>query len=147
MKSYQTILMFLMPFANEIANALTISDTLDDTKFRRLYKPCDEDMTSKLESGLIDFIALFGICWNVSYMGSKFGTRAGVFYGCIVVLLSFIIPNQFMEKFVNLYGGKYNSTKLISCVLFILFLLLIELIACKYIKLMGWKYNRFSSLL
>ena len=89
---WHKILMFVLPFSNEIANALTISHTLKDTPFKRLYKPCDEDITKKIESSIIDAVALIGICWNVAYMGSKHGTKMGLLYGCIVLSLSFIIP-------------------------------------------------------
>ena len=145
MKQYQNILMFILPFSNEIANALTISQTLKNTRFKRLYKPCDENINFKIKSAIIDFIALIGICWNVGYMGSKHGTKASLFYGSIVITLSFIVPNLFMEKFVNLLGkNRINIPKISMCIIFIMILLFLELIFCNLIKSMNWKYNRFS---
>ena len=155
MKQYQHILMFILPFANEIANALTISENIYGTEFSRLYKLCDGNMEDRVRARFIDSVALFGIAWNISYMGSKHGTMAGLIYGCIILLLSFILPNLFMEEFINLnifdtYISKLkdkkdlNIHKLILCISFIIFLLLIEILSCSYIKTINWKYNRYS---
>jgi len=133
--------MFILPFMNEIANALTISHTLKDTPFERLYKPCGENITKKIESSIIDSIALFGICWNVAYMGSKHGTKMGLIYGCIVLLLSFIIPNLFMERVINsLPYSQNNKVKLFGSFIFICVLLLTEILACNHLKDMKWKF-------
>ena len=135
-------LMFILPFANEIANALTISD-LDE--FSRLYKPCDKSLTLQVESNIIDAIALFGIIWNVSYMGSKHGTKMGVIYGIIILLLSFIIPNTFMELVINNLPHSDNKyVKLFGSLSFIIVLLLIEVWVSKRLKGRVWKYARYS---
>lgn len=144
------ILMFLLPFSNDIANALTISDVGD---FKRLYKPCNHDIDSKLKASLIDLIALFGIIWNVSYMASKYGTRAGCIYGFIILILSFIIPNEFMEISVNYICNMKNTKenecsvilKFIACILFISILLIAEILTSRYLKNKRWKYSaRYS---
>jgi hypothetical protein len=129
----QIYLMFILPFANEVANALTLSKLLDDTPFQKIYKPCDEKLIPIIETSLIDSIALFGIIWNTAYIGSKYGTREGCIYGGIVVILSFIIPNSFMETFVN-YLPNNRNIRLFGMICFILTLLSIEIIASKYIR-------------
>ena len=144
-------LMFILPFANDIANALTISRV---GPFKRLYKPCGGDDDS-LRANFIDIIALFGIVWNTSYMSSKHGTKAGCIYGIIILLLSFIIPNLFMERFINYFcrreieliednkGAKCSvAVKFIVCIIFILPLLIIEIIFSNYLKEYKWKYSR-----
>ena len=137
---WHKLLMFILPFSNEIANALTISHTLEKTPFQRLYKPCDEDITKKIESSIIDSMALFGICWNVAYMGSKHGTQMGVLYGSIVLLLSFIIPNLLMERIINsLPYSDLNIVKLISSVIFIVILLVLEIFSSNWLKSLKWK--------
>ena len=139
---WHKILMFILPFSNEIANALTISHTLKDTPFKRLYKPCDEDITKKIESSLIDALALIGICWNVAYMGSKHGTKMGLLYGCVVLSLSFIIPNLAMEPIVNdVFKAKTNLSKLVVSMIFILILLSLEIYSSNYLKSMDWKHK------
>ena len=139
---WHKILMFILPFSNEIANALTISHTLQNTPFKRLYKPCDEDITKKIESSIIDGLALFGICWNVAYMGSKHGTKLGLLYGCIVLSLSFIIPNLVMEPVVNkLFNAETNLSKLIVSMLFILVLLTLEIYSSNVLKSMKLKHK------
>ena len=124
--------MLILPFANEVANALTLSKILDDTPFKRLYKPCDEELMPLIKSSLIDLIALFGIIWNTAYIGSKYGTKVGCIYGGIVVILSFIIPNAFMETFVN-YLPNNGRIRLFGAVCFILALLSIEITASKHL--------------
>jgi len=136
-------LMFILPFANEFANALTISGALDNTPFKRLYTPCDEKLTKQLQSSVIDFIALFGIMWNVAYMGSKHGTKMGVIYGIVILLLSFIVPNLLMEPIINsLPNSKNRYVKLIGAITFIFILLSIEIYASELLKNLKWKYTR-----
>ena len=145
------ILMFILPFANDIANALTISDV---GEFKRLYKPCGGDDDS-VRASFIDMIALFGIIWNVSYMSSKHGTKAGCIYGLIILLLSFIVPNLFMERYINYFCRREIEliednndakcsviVKFIVCTMFILFLLTLEIIISNYLKKYKWKYSR-----
>ena len=143
-------LMFILPFSNEIANALTISQ---EGVFKRLYKPCRHDINSKLRSSLIDLIALFGIVWNVSYMASKFGTTCGCIYGIAILILSFIIPNALMEPSVNYIcdmAHKQNKEctviiKSIASFSFIIILLSIEIIVSNHIKKLKWKYSNRGS--
>lgn len=142
---YQIYLMFILPFINEIANALTITQ---EGPFKRLYKPCNKEITFKLESSIIDLVAFIGIMWNVSYMGSKHGTRTGIIYGIIIVSLSFIIPNTFMEMSVNYIAQKFNGNYIIksfAAFSFIAILLLIEIIVCNKLKKIKWKYSRYSA--
>ena len=88
------LFMFAMPFANEIANAVTIGG---GGRFKRLYKPCSTDIITKIKSSIIDTIALYGIIWNVAFMADKHGVKKACSYGLSVILLSYIIPNLFME--------------------------------------------------
>jgi len=139
--------MFILPFANEIANALTLSKILSDTPFRRLYEPCDPKLEPIIQSNTINSIALFGIIWNVSYMGSKHGTKMGCIYGTIVVLLSFVIPNAFMKTIVNsLPDTGRGYTRMLGAFGFILVLLSIEIVASKYLRSLPWKYSRYSKV-
>jgi len=139
------ILMFLLPFANDIANALTISHTLDGTPFNRLYRPCSQSLNQKIKAGVIDSIALTGICWNVAYMGSKHGTKMGLIYGLIILTLSFIIPNLFMEPLINsLPYSQNNKVKLFGSFIFISVLFLTEITVANRLKNMKWKLKIYS---
>lgn len=134
-------LMFTLPFANDIANALTISKI---RIFSNLYKPYSIEPADVAKSEFIDSIALFGIIWNVSFMASKHGTRMGVGYGMIVLLLSFIIPNALMEPTVNHLSDK-KIYKTLGAFAFILILLFIEIKCSRILHGLKWKYSRFAA--
>ena len=137
----------LLPFSNEIANALTISEI---GPFKRLYKPCDLAIRNIIFSGAIDFLALFGIIWNVAYMGSKHGSKMGCIYGLIIILLSFIIPNILMEPAINSlckikFIGCTKIVKLLLAVGFIILLLSLEIFLSHSLEHQRWRYNRRES--
>ena len=92
------VLKFIMPFSNEIANALTISG---EGEFKRVYKACPESWTEMEIKTIIDVLALTAICWNVSEVSYTDGVKKGILIGIMLIIVAFIIPNLFMEPFVN----------------------------------------------
>ena len=92
------VLKFIMPFSNEIANALTISR---EGIFKRIYKVCPDNWQETTIKTMIDMIALIAICWNVSEISYTTGVYKGILVGIMLIVVAFIIPNLFMEPFVN----------------------------------------------
>jgi len=92
------VLKFIMPFSNEIANALTISK---EGEFRRIYKSCPETWIEIETKTVIDVLALTAICWNVAELSYTDGVKKGLLMGFMLIVVAFIIPNLFMEPFVN----------------------------------------------
>ena len=71
----------------------------------------------------------------------------------IILILSFIIPNEFMEISVNYICNMKNTKenecsvilKFIACILFISILLIAEILTSRYLKNKRWKYSaRYS---
>jgi len=87
-----------MPFSNEIANALTISG---EGKFKRIYKSCPQTWAEIEIKTVIDVLALTAICWNVADVSYSDGVKKGLLMGVMLIVVAFIIPNLFMEPFVN----------------------------------------------
>jgi len=134
-----SILKFALPFSNEIANLLTISE---EGPFTRLYKPCPHSWTEFSSKTIVDVIALTGIVWNVSHVSTKYGYIKGIIYGCMLILIAFIIPNLSMEPSINMLCG-YNKTKNYKCshtkklivgLLYIFVLFILEIILSIVIK-------------
>ena len=92
------ILKFIMPFSNEISNALTISE---EGIFKRLYVACPHNWSEIGSKTFIDVLALIAICWNVADTSHYNNVKKGVLVGILLIILAFIIPNLFMESFVN----------------------------------------------
>ena len=92
------VLKFIMPFSNEIANALTISR---EGVFKRIYKSCPHKWSEIEIKTVIDVLALTAICWNVADVSYSDGVKRGLLMGIMLIVVAFIIPNLFMEPFVN----------------------------------------------
>tara|TARA_Y100000817_G_C16818038_1_gene527552 strand:- start:890 stop:1327 length:438 start_codon:yes stop_codon:yes gene_type:complete len=141
-----TGLQFIMPFTNEIANALTISK---EPGFERVYVPCTHNWKELEEKTIIDVIALTGILWNVSIVGSKHGERAGLAKGFMLIIVAFVIPNVFMEDFVEIFcGNKEDESKcshhlkLFTGIIFIVLLLACEYFLSYLLNKVNWKKKR-----
>ena len=92
------VLKFIMPFSNEIANALTISG---EGRFKRIYKACPQSWNEMEIKTVIDVLALTAICWNVADVSYSDGVNKGLLMGIMLIVVAFIVPNLFMEPFVN----------------------------------------------
>ena len=139
-------LLFLMPFANDIANALTISK---EPGFERVYVPCTHNWTELGDKTVIDVIALTGILWNVSIVGSKHGEIAGLAKGFMLIIVAFMIPNLFMEYFVETLCGDEeeeskcsHNVKLFTGIVFIIILLGCEYFLSQLLDKVKWKKKR-----
>ena len=114
-----SILKSLMPFANDIANSLTVSGI---PGFENIYKACPESTEQLLIKTSIDVIALIGIIWSICLITSNKGLNAGLAYGIMVIIVAFVIPNIFMDKFVDLICGEVDeptggSPRVLGCIL------------------------------
>ena len=92
------VLKFIMPFSNEIANALTISK---EGAFKRIYKPCPHTWQEMETKSIIDVLALIGLCWNVADISYDGGIKKGLLMGIILIIIGFVFPTLFMEPVVN----------------------------------------------
>ena len=87
------------PFANEIANVLTLSGIVP-----RLYpnandgKLTDSDL---LKKAVFDVIALTGIVSNVAIYTNKYDYKLGVAKGILFIIFTFVIPNIFMDNILD----------------------------------------------
>ena len=136
------IIRVIMPFTNEIANALTISE---DKIFKRLYKPCASTWLEAETKTIIDVIALIGLCWNVAEMSHSNGVKHGTLMGIVLVIIAFAMPNLFMEPFVNKIcvndeddedtpdNNCSHLMRFLTAVFFILILIICEHITSKFI--------------
>jgi hypothetical protein len=135
------IIRVIMPFTNEIANALTISE---DKMFKRLYKPCASTWLEAETKTIIDVIALTGLCWNVAYMSHSNGVKQGTLMGITLVIIAFALPNLFMEPFVNQIcendeddedtsDNCSHLMRFLTAVFFIFILIICEYITNKFI--------------
>lgn len=143
------LLRYITPFANDIANILTISGK---EPFDRIYKPCPTSWVELEAKTFVDIIALGGIVWNVSYVSNKYGNYKGIIYGWMLIIVAFMIPNLTMELFVNylcdesisfkhLYGDEESKTKecmyyykLILGLSYLLILFILEIVFSMIIK-------------
>jgi hypothetical protein len=130
---------FGAPFSNEIANALTISE---DPVFKRIYKSCPHTWTEIEMKTTIDVIALTAICWNVAETSYHNGVKLGLSVGIMLIILAFIVPNLFMEPFVNKICGNDEESPENNCghlirffaaVGFVIILLICEYFANKFL--------------
>ena len=96
--NFADALKLLMPFSNEISNALTISE---EGVFKRLYVACPHRWDELTTKTFIDVLALVAICWNVADISHSNTVKKGLLVGILLIMVAFIIPNLFMESFVN----------------------------------------------
>lgn len=144
---FDQTLIFLMPFANEIANALTISK---EPGFERIYVPCTHNWKELEIKTLIDVIALTGILWNVSLISAIHGVNAGLAKGFMLIVVAWIIPNVFMENFVELICGTKQDeetkcshhVKLFTGIVFVMILLTCEYLLSYLLGKVSWKKKR-----
>ena len=150
MNNVKDVIKFILPFSNEIANALTLSR---EGPFKRIYINCPYSWNEIGMKAFIDMMALSGIIWNVSFVSSKYSLNKGFIYGITLIILAFLIPNITMESFINIVckdskGSKdskdnhilnlpkkkcNNHIKLLVGLLYIGFLFRLEYIASKII--------------
>lgn len=139
-KNWTDTLIFVTPFANEIANLLSI------TLFKpylgvTLYPHHPETFNKELLKTLIDIIAIGGIIYIsiIESHKSNYITN-GLVYGLLYLIFAFSIPNLFMSKILNIFDNKdsentlsNNLKKLAAGIFFIYILeLCINLIMCSY---------------
>ena len=98
----------LMPFTNDIANILTVSDI---PGFNRFYVECPTNFTELGAKTIIDVITLIGIIWSVCLITAEKGLSAGFANGIMVIIVAFVIPNIFMERVVNGICGNEEDDK------------------------------------
>ena len=101
------ILKFIMPFSNEISNALTISE---EGIFKRFYVVCPHSWNELTLKTIIDVLALTAICWNVADISHHNNVKKGLLVGVLLIIVAFIIPNLFMESFVNKICDTENKS-------------------------------------
>lgn len=117
------ILSYVLPFINEIANTLTSSNI---PIFKGLYKHCidkyllpsniiktiskekicsNRDIISKL---LIDILGLLGIIINIAKNAIQYGYLTSILNGIIIVILSFVIPNLYLQRIIVKIKKRYK---------------------------------------
>ena len=140
-KNWTDTMIFITPFANEIANLLSI------TLFKpylgiTLYPHHPETFNKELLKTLIDIIAIGGIIYISIIESHKSNYISnGLVYGLLYLIFAFSIPNLFMSKILNIFNNKDSSEntlsnhlkKLAAGIFFIYILeLCINLIMCSY---------------
>ena len=133
------ILKFIMPFSNEISNALTISE---EGIFKRLYVVCPHSWDELTIKTFIDILALIAICWNVADTSHSNNVKKGILVGALLIIVAFIIPNLFMESFVNKICDTENKSsekcnhfmRFSTAVVFIFILFVCEYFGMDFIK-------------
>ena len=147
-RNIERILRFVLPFSNEIANALTI---YHEGPFKRLYVACPDSWLEFRNKSAVDMLALSGIVWNVSDVSSSSGLYKGLLQGIMLIVVAFLIPNLTMEPIINyvcsgdtdnVYDDDTdsatnkcsNSTKLIVGFSYIGFLFILEYVMSNIIR-------------
>ena len=109
------ILSYILPFINEISNILTASNL---KPFKGLYKRCvdryllpsnvikiisknkictPQELRSKI---IIDILGLLGIIINIAKNAIQFGYLTSILSGIVVVMISFVIPNLYLQRII-----------------------------------------------
>ena len=134
------ILSYILPFINEISNILTASNL---KPFRGLYKRCvdryllpsnvikiisknkictPQELRSKI---IIDILGLLGIIINIAKNAIQFGYLTSILSGIVVVMISFVIPNLYLQRIIisikKYYKLKYRNSSIIIGLFFIAF--------------------------
>lgn len=122
MKSISDFLLFITPFFNEFANLFTLTFFLPLYKLN-LYAHHPHSMMEVFIKSLIDMIALTGIAANASHVASQesdseLGFELGVVKAFLYLVFAFMIPNLFMEDFLNMLP-KNNMTRLAAGIVLI----------------------------
>ena len=126
------VLLFILPFANEITNLLTL--TIFDPQYNiKLYYHHPKNLDQDIQKTIIDLIALSGILY-ISAQEAKDTDNIlnGFMIGFLYVLFAFSVPNIFMNEILKLVPNN-NMIKLLTGVIFIYILeILIGSIMCLY---------------
>ena len=122
MKSISDFLLFITQFFNEFANLFTLTFFLPLYKLN-LYAHHPHTTMEVFIKSLIDMIALTGIAANASHVASQvsdpeLGFELGVVKAFLYLVFAFMIPNLFMEDFLNMLP-KNNMTRLAAGVVLI----------------------------
>jgi uncharacterized membrane protein len=138
MKSISDFLLFITPFFNEFANLFTLTFFLPLYKLN-LYAHHPHSMMEVFIKSLIDMIALTGIAANASHVASQesdseLGFELGVVKAFLYLVFAFMIPNLFMEDFLNMLP-KNNMTRLAAGIVLIYLLdVCVHTCYCVYYK-------------
>lgn len=138
MKSISDFLLFITPFFNEFANLFTLTFFLPLYKLN-LYAHHPHSMMEVFIKSLIDMIALTGIAANASHVASQesdseLGFELGVAKAFLYLVFAFMIPNLFMEDFLNMLP-KNNMTRLAAGIVLIYLLdVCVHTCYCVYYK-------------
>jgi hypothetical protein len=100
--TYKELFNIITPFANEIANVITISGIM------KLYVHHPESINQKFQVFILDFVALVGLCSNVATYSKKYNYNMGLVKGVLLVVFSYLIPNFFMNTFLQKVQPKYR---------------------------------------
>ena len=131
-ESLSGLLIFIIPFFNELANLLTI--TIFDPQWNfKLYNHRPTNLGENIQKTIIDFIALNGIIYTALDEFKDTGNiMNGIILGSLYLIFSFVILNLYMYDLLQL-APKDNMIKLILGLLFIYILdLLTRTIMCIY---------------
>lgn len=138
MKSISDFLLFITPFFNEFANLFTLTVFLPLYKLN-LYAHHPHSMMEVFIKSLIDMIALTGIAANASHVASQesdseLGFELGIVKAFLYLVFAFMIPNLFMEDFLNMLP-KNNMTRLAAGIVLIYLLdVCVHTCYCVYYK-------------
>ena len=100
--TYKEAFNIITPFANEIANVITISGIM------KLYVHHPETINQKIQVFILDFVALVGLCSNVAKYSKEYNYNMGLMKGVLLVVFSYLIPNYFMNTFLEKSSPKYR---------------------------------------
>ena len=98
--SYTDIFNLITPFANEIANVITVAGVY------KLYSHEPKTTDEKIQVLILDFVALVGLCSNVATYTKKYNLNVGLAKGILLVIFSYLIPNFFMYNFLKRFEPR-----------------------------------------
>ena len=142
MNNILNTLRMTLPFTNEIANSLSISGEGD---FKRIYKSCPSGWSELESKSLIDMVAWFGLAWNIAHVSHNEGIKKGMMTTVMLIILSYLVPELFMEDFVNRMCNGHPSDRkkcdhlmrFFAAVAFIVILVVLEHLGHFLIELLG----------
>merc|ERR1712070_234583 len=95
-EGFFSVFRLLGPFANELANVVTITLPIN------LYPHHTANFLQNVEKTLIDTIAIMGIMSNVAYYSQATGYESiGFMKGALLLIFSFCAPNLFMGDLLH----------------------------------------------
>lgn len=99
-KSKAEIFRFLGPFANEIANVMTLTWPI------HLYPHHTKTLLELVQKTLVDVVALLGIVANGVYYSNNYDAPQGLLKAELLLVFSFVIPNLCMAQMLNVKKGE-----------------------------------------